>query len=114
MTTTGKARQLTIYLGETDKYEHQALYMAILEWLRAHKIAGATASRGVAGFGASSHLHTDNILRLSMDMPITVTVVDTPETIASIVAPLAALAPTAMFTVHEVEVVNASAGVARA
>ncbi len=113
MTTIGKAKQLTIYLGETDKYDHRALYLAIIQWLRAEKIAGATATRGIAGFGASSHLHTDNILRLSMDMPITIAVVDTPATIDSIIAPLAAIAPNAMFTVHEVEVVNAAVGVIR-
>jgi len=113
MTTTGKAKQLTIYLGETDKHDHQTLYMAIIEWLRAQKIAGATATRGIAGFGASSHLHTANILRLSMDMPIIISVVDTPETIASIIAPLAAMAPNAMFTVNEVEVVRPGVGVVR-
>jgi len=113
MTTTGKAKQLTIYLGETDKYEHQTLYMKIIEWLRAQKIAGATATRGIAGFGASSHLHTANILRLSMDMPIAITVIDTPETIDSLIAPLAAMAPNAMFTVNEVEVVRPGVGVVR-
>jgi PII-like signaling protein len=85
MMTTGKAKQLTIYLGETDKYEHRALYMAIIEWLRAKKVAGATATRGIAGFGASSHLPTANILALSMDMPLTITVVDTASIIYSIV-----------------------------
>ncbi|HLX38128.1 MAG TPA: DUF190 domain-containing protein [Candidatus Binataceae bacterium] len=114
MMTTGKAKQLTIYLGETDQHHHRALYMAIIEWLRAKKIAGATATRGIAGFGASSHLHTANILRLSMDMPITITIVDTPATIDSIVEPLGAMAPNAMFTVHEVEVVRPAVGVARA
>jgi PII-like signaling protein len=112
--TTGKAKQLTIYLGETDQLHHRALYMAIIEWLRAQKVAGATAARGIAGFGASSHLHTANILRLSMDMPITMTMIDTPETIDSIIEPLAAMAPNAMFTVHEVEVVRPAVGVVRA
>ena len=111
MMTTGKAKQLTIYLGETDQYQYRALYMAIIEWLRAEKVAGATATRGIAGFGASSHLHTANILRLSMDMPITITVVDTPQTIDSIIEPLGAMAPHAMFTVHEVEVVRPAVGV---
>jgi PII-like signaling protein len=113
MTTIGKAKQLTIYLGETDKYDHRTLYMAIIEWLREKKIAGATATRGVAGFGASSHLHTDNILRLSMDMPIAITVIDIPATIDSIIAPLAAMAPNAMFTVQDLEVVNPGVGVVR-
>ena len=114
MMTTGKAKQLTIYLGETDKHDRRALYMAIIEWLRTQKVAGATATRGIAGFGASSHLHTANILSLSMDMPLTVTVIDTPETIDSIIEPLGAMAPHAMFTVHEVEVVRPAVGVARA
>jgi hypothetical protein len=111
MTTTGKAKQLNIYLGETDKYDHRSLYMAIIEWLREKKIAGATATRGVAGYGASSHLHTANILRLSMDMPITITVVDTPATIDGIIAPLAAMAPHAMFTVLDIEVVRPGVGI---
>jgi PII-like signaling protein len=114
MMTTGKARQLSIYLGETDKYDHRALYMAIIEWLRKEKVAGATATRGIAGFGASSFLHTANILRLSMDMPITITVIDTPERIDAIIEPLAAMAPHAMFTVHDVEVVRPAIGVLRA
>lgn len=114
MMTTGKAKQLTIYLGETDKYDHRSLYMAIIEWLREKKIAGATATRGIAGFGASSHLHTANILRLSMDMPVTVTVIDTPESIDSIIEPLGAMAPHAMITVHELEVVRPAVGVMRA
>jgi PII-like signaling protein len=113
MTTTGKAKQLTIYVGETDQYEHQTLYMAIIEWLRGRKIAGATATRGLAGYGASSHLHTANILRLSNDMPIVISVIDTPETIDSIVEPLGAMAPNAMFTVNDVEVVKAGIGVVR-
>jgi PII-like signaling protein len=113
MMTTGKAKQLTIYLGETDKYEHRALYMAIIEWLRAKKVAGATATRGIAGFGASSHLHTATILALSMDMPLTITVVDTALIIDSIVEPLGAMAPHAMFTVHDVEVVRPAVGVPR-
>ena len=114
MMTTGKAKQLTIYLGETDKHDHRALYMAIIEWLRKEKVAGATATRGIAGFGASSHLHTANILSLSMDMPITITVVDVPATIDSIIAPLGAMAPHAMFTVHDVDVGRPAVGVARA
>ncbi len=110
---TGKAKQLTIYLGETDRYHHHALYMAIIEWLRREKISGATATRGIAGFGASSHLHTAKILRLSMDEPIVVTIIDLPERIDGIIGALAEMAPNAMMTVHEVEVVRPGIGVKR-
>jgi uncharacterized protein len=37
--------------------------------------------RGPMGFGKSSHLHTAKILRLSMDLPIVVEIVDSEEKI---------------------------------
>jgi PII-like signaling protein len=54
MTFTGRGKQLTIFISETDQFHHQALYMAIIEMLRRAGCSGATAVRGVAGFGASS------------------------------------------------------------
>ena len=48
---TGRGKQLTVFLTETDHYRHQALYMAIIEMLRREGCSGATAIRGVAGFG---------------------------------------------------------------
>ena len=41
--------------------------------------AGATVLRGPMGFGKSSHLHTAKILRLSMDLPIVIEIVDSEE-----------------------------------
>ena len=55
---TGIGKQLTVFVTETDQYHHQALYMAIIEMLRREGCSGATAIRGVAGFGASTLIHT--------------------------------------------------------
>ena len=106
---TGKAKQLNIFIGETDQYHHQALYMAIIEMLRRQGCGGATAVRGIAGFGASSLIHTAAILRLSMDLPIVIGVVDRPERIDRIIAPLRQMAPHALITAQELEVVQAGA-----
>ena len=76
MTFTGRGKQLTIFISETDQFHHQALYMAIIEMLRRAGCSGATAFRGVAGFGASSMIHRASILRLSMDLPLVIIVVD--------------------------------------
>jgi CBS domain-containing protein len=103
---TGRAKQLTIFIGETDSYQHQALHMAIVQMLRREGCSGATAIRGVAGFGASSLIHTAAILRLSMDLPVVITVVDRPERIERILGPLREMAPRALITVQEVEVVQ--------
>lgn len=109
MMFTGRGKQLTIFIGETDQYRHQALYMAIIEMLRREGCSGATATRGVAGFGASSLIHTAAILRLSFDQPLVIAVVDRPERIDRILAPLREMAPSALITVQEVEVVQSGA-----
>ena len=106
---TGRGKQLTIFVGETDLYHHQALYMAIIEMLRREGCSGATATRGIAGFGASSLIHTSAILRLSLDMPITITVVDRPDRIERLIGPLREMAPLALITVQDVEVVQSGA-----
>jgi uncharacterized protein len=70
---------LRIFIGESDRYQHQPLYQAIVLKARELELAGATVLRGPMGFGKSSHLHTAKILRLSMDLPIVIEVVDDEE-----------------------------------
>ena len=60
---------LRIYLGENDKHEGRPLYEWLVLRARAAGLAGATALRGIEGFGAHSRLHTAKILRLSEDLP---------------------------------------------
>jgi CBS domain-containing protein len=106
---TGRARQLTVYFGESDQYHSRALYTALLEMLRREGCRGATVTRGIAGFGASSVIHTSAILRLSMDMPIVITVVDRPQRIERIIPQIRAMAPNALITLADVEVIQSGA-----
>ena len=106
---TGRAKQLTVFIAETDHYHHQALYSALLEMLRREGCTGATMTRGIAGFGASSVIHTTAILRLSMDLPIVITVVDRPERVERVLGPVREMASSALITVHEVEVIQSGA-----
>jgi len=67
---------LRIFIGESDRYKHRPLHEAIVIKARELHLAGATVLRGPMGFGKSSHLHTAKILRLSMDLPIVIEIVD--------------------------------------
>jgi len=67
---------IRIFLGESDKWHHTPLARAILERLRAEGFAGATVMHGVAGFGASSVIHTASLIELSSDLPVVIEVVD--------------------------------------
>ncbi len=103
----GRGKQLTVFVGESDQYHHQALYMAILHMLRREGCGGATAIRGVAGFGASTVMHTAALLRLTMvDLPIAIVMIDRPERVERILGPLREMAPSALIAVHDVEVVQ--------
>jgi len=70
---------LRIFVGESDRWNHRPLYEAIVMKARELHLAGATVLRGPMGFGKSSRLHTAKILRLSMDLPIVIEIVDTEE-----------------------------------
>jgi PII-like signaling protein len=67
---------LRIFIGESDRYRRRSLYEAIVLKAREMHMAGATVLRGPMGFGKSSRLHTAKILRLSMDLPIVIEIVD--------------------------------------
>ena len=70
------AQLLRIFLGESDTLNHVALHEVIVREARRMELAGATATRGVAGFGRTSRLRTARILDLSTDLPMVVEIVD--------------------------------------
>jgi PII-like signaling protein len=67
---------LRIFLGEADEYMHRPLYRVIVLRARELQLAGATVLRGPMGYGRSTHLHNAHILRLSLDLPIVIEIVD--------------------------------------
>ncbi|MDH5738865.1 MAG: DUF190 domain-containing protein [Nitrospira sp.] len=68
---------LRIFVGERDKQDGRPLYEWIVAQAHAQQLAGATAYRGLMGFGAQTRvIHTFKIERLAEDLPITIEVVD--------------------------------------
>lgn len=72
---------LRIFVGESDRHQGKPLYEWLVLQAREAGLAGATALRGIEGFGAHSRLHTAKILRLSEDLPIVIEIVDSAEKI---------------------------------
>ena len=101
-----KAKRLSIYIGESDQWRGKALYLALVEMLRAKGMAGATVSRGLAGFGAHSVVHTASILRLSLDLPLIINVIDSPEKINNILKVIAPMVGEGLMILEDVEVVK--------
>jgi PII-like signaling protein len=97
---------LRIFLGESDRWHHQPLYEAIVLKAREMQFAGATVLRGAMGFGKSSRLHTAKILRLSMDLPIVIEIVDSEEKIQSFLPVLDEMMGGGLLTMEKVKVVD--------
>jgi uncharacterized protein len=115
MKLAGEGKLLRIFLGESDKIDHQPLYEVIVQSARKEGLAGATVLRGVEGFGARSRvIHTAKILRLSEDLPIVVELVDTEEKIKQFLPVIDALFERTgcggMVTVEKADVIRYSAG----
>ena len=102
---TGERTLMRIFIGESDKYHGKPLYEALLEKLRAKGLAGATVLRGVAGFGASSVMHTDKVLRLSLDLPLILEIVETEEAIQSILPELDEMIGGGLITLERARVI---------
>ncbi|MBN1864586.1 MAG: DUF190 domain-containing protein [Victivallales bacterium] len=81
MELKGNIKLLRIFLGESDKMSHTVLYEVIVREARKMGLAGATAWRGVMGFGRTSRIRTARVLDLSADLPIVVEIVDKSERI---------------------------------
>ena len=99
-----KAILLKIYIGESDRYKGKLLFQYLIDFLRKNGLYGATAIRGITGFGATSRVHTSSILRLSTDLPVIIEVVDSEEMIEKIKPLLEEIIGGGLVTQQEVEI----------
>jgi uncharacterized protein len=97
---------LRIFIGESDRRNHKPLYEAIVLKAREMHLGGATVLRGPMGFGKSSRMHTAKILRLSMDLPIVIEIVDSEAKINAFLPALEEMMSGGMVTLERVQVIH--------
>ena len=96
---------MRIFIGEGDKFGGRPLHEVLVELLKKERFHGATVLRGVAGFGASSTMHTDKVLRLSLDLPLIIEVVETEEAIQAILPDLDEMIGGGLITLERARVI---------
>ena len=106
----GEQILVRIFIGESDKWHHQPLSVALLERLRKEGFAGATVFHGVAGFGARSVLHTSHLLRLSEDLPVVIEVVDTQDHVERLIPILDEMVEEGLVTLEKARVIKYAPG----
>lgn len=101
----GERVLMRIHIGERDKFEGKPLFHAIVELLRGRGYAGATVLRGIMGFGATGHLHSDRFLELSLDLPIIIECIETEEKIEAILPTLDTMLGGGLITLERAKVI---------
>ena len=104
MTLHGPAARLTIFVGESHLWHHRPLYTEIIH--RAHRagLAGASAFRGIEGFGASSRIHTNRLFSLGQQVPVAIVIVDEEAKIKAFLPELDEIVQQGLVILDEVEV----------
>lgn len=111
MSIRGPVKRLSVYIGEADTYDGKPLHEMLVEQARVAGVAGATVLRGVAGFGATSREHARHGMRMSADLPLVVTVIDSANRITALAEVYSEMIGDGLITVEDVDVLVYRGGI---
>jgi PII-like signaling protein len=106
MKSSEDGKLLRVFIGESDVWQHEPLYRAIVLKARELGLAGATVLRGPMGFGANSRMHTAKLLELSTDLPIIVEIVDSPAKVQALLPFLDEAVTEGLITIEDVRILK--------
>jgi PII-like signaling protein len=101
MLHAGKAVKVSIYLSEGSTHHGASTYASILDFLYFRGVSGATVLKGVAGFGADHHIHSQSTVELSDHLPLKIEFIETREKVNELMGKLEELCGTGMIEVQE-------------
>lgn len=91
---SGEVTMVRVYIKEADHGRRGNLMQEIVRLLHdQHRVSGITVFRGIAGFGASGEVHSADILRLAVDLPIVVEFFDAPNVVDAAIKLIRQLVP---------------------
>lgn len=102
MTEAGKI--LRVHLLESDRYQGQPLFEAIVAKCRELRIRGASVFRGLEGYGETAELHRAHLVR--HDQPIVIVIVDIEENLNRLVPVIEEMMDTGVLATSDVEMIR--------
>ena len=103
---TPPVKMLVIFLDDTDLWNAQPLYEAIVRRLRQAGLAGATVHHGIMGFGSHMKVHHKRLFGISDDKPVVITVVDSEARIREIVPEIRSMMKEGLMVLVDAEVIE--------
>lgn len=104
MLNPGKAVKVTIYLSEGATHHGIPVYSSILDFLFYRGVAGATVTKGIAGFGADHHMHAAHLVDVSDRLPIKIEFIESREKVDLLLGKLQELSGTGLIEIQETTV----------
>src|SRR5579884_1463338 len=108
MLSHGAAKKVTIYVNEDTQRHLHPLYESILSFLMSKGVAGATATRALAGFGSHGVLHTPKLEVLAEHLPIRIEFVETAAKVDELLPTLYDMVSDGLIEVQDTTVVKAT------
>lgn len=106
MLQKGTAKKVTIYINEDTQHHLTPLSDSILTFLLHKGVAGATATRAMAGFGAHQQLHTTKIEVLTQHLPIRIEFIESAEKVDELLPALYDMVTDGLIEVQDTQVVK--------
>jgi PII-like signaling protein len=100
-------KRLAVWLSESQRHGLRPLWREVFDVLHKHGLAGATATRGLIGFGHTGKLHEGLTPDAPPDLPITIEAIDEEAAIDRAVPDGDALVQDGLVAVHDVQVIKA-------
>jgi PII-like signaling protein len=97
------ALMLRVYVSESCRYKGRELYRVLVEGMLAHGLRGATALRGIEGFGSHRRVSSDRAVEAFADLPMLVEVVDDEDRIRSFIPVLESLVDDGLVTLERIQ-----------
>src|SRR5437867_7409776 len=108
MLKKGPAKKVTIYVNEDTQYHLQPLYEAILGYLMHKGVAGATATRAMAGFGPHQVMHTTKIEVLTEHLPIRIEFIESAGKIEALLPTLYDMVSDGLIEIQDTTVIKSA------
>jgi len=108
MLPKGPAKKVTIFLDEETQHHMGPLYESILTFLMHRGVAGATASRAMAGFGVHHEIRTPKAEILTQHLPIRVEFIETAQKVEDLLPTLYDMVTDGLIEVQDVVIVKAA------
>jgi len=102
----GPAKLMRIFMGESDQWNGEPLYDAVVKRLRMMDISGATVYRGILGYGLKGKNHKAGFLHLSHDFPVMIAVIDSMDKIEQAMDTIESMMQDGLIVTSDVDIVR--------